>query len=120
MHKEERADWRKAFFVSGGMPSAHSALIVATAVTIGWVEGFDSAIFALAFIVTVIVLYDAGHVRRSVGEQGKILRKLIGSSDSLFSKKDAHFKSAEGHLPKEILAGTLIGFAAAVIALYFF
>src|SRR5688572_3790096 len=66
----------RAFFKSGGMPSAHSAVMVATLTVIGAREGIDSAIFGLTVVVTAIVMTDAYNVRRSVGEQGDFLRHI--------------------------------------------
>ena len=36
---------------AGGMPSAHTALVVATAVSSGFTVGFDSPFFAIAFVM---------------------------------------------------------------------
>jgi uncharacterized protein len=92
------------FFKSGGMPSAHSAVMVATLTVIGMREGIDSAIFGLAMVVTAIVIYDALNVRRSVGEQGEVLRQL---SDKL--KVGKSFFNAKGHTVAEVTAGVLLG-----------
>lgn len=94
------------FFKSGGMPSAHSAVTVATLTVIGAREGVDSAIFGLATVVTAIVIYDALNVRRSVGEQGEMLRLL---KDKL--KINKGFFTAKGHTVAEVVAGTLLGLA---------
>lgn len=93
-------------FRSGGMPSSHSATMVATTTVIGGREGIGSALFALAVTVTVIVLYDAINVRRSVGQQGEVLRKLVAKSSS--SEK---FFIAYGHTFTEVVVGCLVGFA---------
>lgn len=37
------------FVGSGGMPSSHSSLVTSMTAAIGITEGFDSALFALAF-----------------------------------------------------------------------
>ena len=54
---------------SGGMPSGHSASFVALTTFLGLGEGFDSAIFALAVGITIIIIYDAVNVRYAVGER---------------------------------------------------
>ena len=41
------------FFGSGGMPSSHSAMVCAMVTSIGFAEGFDSSICALATSSTV-------------------------------------------------------------------
>ena len=58
---------------SGGMPSAHSATVVALAAIIGLTAGFDSAVFAVALLFAAVVMYDAMMVRYSSGEQGEAI-----------------------------------------------
>lgn len=100
------------FFKSGGMPSAHSSVTVATLTVIGAREGVDSAIFGLATVVTAIVIYDALNVRRSVGEQGDLLKQL---RDKL--KVNKGFFSARGHTAAEVFAGVLLGLVTGALLL---
>ena len=44
---------------TGGMPSAHSALVTALACGIGQTLGWSSPIFAATSIFSIIVMYDA-------------------------------------------------------------
>ena len=53
---------------AGGMPSAHSATVCAMLVATGRYCGTGSTEFALALVVSVIVMYDAMGVRRETGE----------------------------------------------------
>ena len=57
----------KVLVETGGMPSSHSALLTGTAAALGWQQGFDSGLFALAATMCFVVLYDASHVRYSAG-----------------------------------------------------
>ena len=61
----------------GGMPSSHSALVCAAAVSCGMSAGFDAPVFAIAAVMAFIVMYDAAHVRRETGEQGKVLNYIM-------------------------------------------
>ena len=70
----------REFFSSGNMPSTHTASIVALTVVIGMREGLGSSLFGVAFMLMLIVAYDAMHVRRAVGEQGLILMKMISEA----------------------------------------
>jgi len=111
---DNKWDWGR-IFGAGGMPSTHSALSVSVAVSIGFLEGWDTSLFALAGVFAVVVMADAAGVRRATGEQAKILNKLI----SLFSK-DARFKSERmeeliGHTLFEVIMGAIIGFLTATI-----
>lgn len=116
-HREFR--WRE-FFKSGGMPSSHSANVTALAVTVGMLNGFGSAVFGLAAGFAAIVMYDAMHVRRAVGEQGEVLRKIIERdaklekevSELLNKKSAAKLRKpyfTRGHRPIEVLVGSLLG-----------
>lgn len=60
----------RQLYLSGNMPSAHSATVVSMATVVGLINGGDSAVFGLAVMVAGVVMYDAIMVRRSVGEQG--------------------------------------------------
>jgi len=62
---------------TGGMPSSHSAMVSSLATGIALVEGVNSAVFDLAIVFALIVMYDASGVRRSVGIQAGILNKMI-------------------------------------------
>ena len=62
---------------AGGMPSAHSATVCAMVVATGRYCGTHSTLFAIALIVSIIVMYDAMGVRRETGEQAKVLNRLL-------------------------------------------
>lgn len=95
----------RQFYTSGSMPSAHSATVVALLVVIGLFDGVNSSIFALAALMSAIVMYDAMMVRRSSGEQGEALRALLVSLKS----KDVMPRVAKGHTPLEVAAGAVLG-----------
>lgn len=91
---------------SGGMPSSHTACFTAASLTIGFRCGFSSAIFALAIAMTVIIVYDATNVRYAVGQQGKMLNKIITTSEERVAKP---LKLVEGHTVPEVIVGFFIG-----------
>lgn len=108
---------------AGGMPSAHSALVCSLTVAIARTVGVSSPEFALAFLVACVVMYDAMGVRRSAGEQAKVLNKIIFTweknqdapdedEDDMF-KKD--LKESLGHTPLEVLGGALLGILVAML-----
>lgn len=101
---------------AGGMPSAHSATVCSLVIAAGKTEGTHSNIFALAFVLAVITMYDAMGVRRETGEQAKILNKLINNWLEQESKRtplfgDKRLKEMVGHTPFEVLAGAILGIA---------
>lgn len=94
---------------SGGMPSAHSALVGALATGVGLEKGFDSIEFAIASLLAVIVMYDAAGVRQAAGKQAKILNQII---DDLYKGKDFNeerLKELIGHTPFQVLVGLVLG-----------
>ena len=101
---------------SGGMPSSHSATVCSLVVAAARLYGPDSAIFALAFIMAIIVMYDAMGVRRENGEQAKILNRMLTdwmeaeSANSPFLG-DKKLKEMVGHTPFEVLGGAIVGVA---------
>lgn len=72
-------NWRLAL-KSGGMPSTHSASMVASATAIGLERGFSDSLFGLTVVVAGIVMYDAQGVRRSVGKQAEVINMMIVSN----------------------------------------
>ncbi|QHN42465.1 divergent PAP2 family protein [Candidatus Mycosynbacter amalyticus] len=103
-------DWRQ-LYISGGMPSAHSATMIAITTVIGLRDGFNSGLFGLAVMVSVIVMYDAMMVRRSSGAQGEALKALITELKSVIAAP----KVVRGHQPTEVLIGALVGVAVGYI-----
>ena len=107
---EKRIDIRK-MLASGGMPSSHSAFVVALAVSIGKICGIASTQFALALGFACIVMYDAAVIRRAAGEQAKILNKMMDdweNKEPNFVKKE--LKELLGHTPLQVFAGAALGF----------
>ncbi len=92
---------------SGGMPSGHSASFGAATTNIGFHEGFDSIIFALALCVMIVIVYDAVNVRYATGEQGKKINKIIEKQKI----DEKGVKVIEGHTKFEALVGILLGIA---------
>lgn len=97
----------RQLYLSGNMPSSHSAATVALTTLIGMRGGIDTAIFAISALFAAIVMYDAVMVRRSSGEQGAAIRALIKEQKS----KVALPRAAKGHEPLEVVVGAALGFA---------
>jgi acid phosphatase family membrane protein YuiD len=100
---------------AGGMPSSHSALIVGIAHAIGLSVGFDSALFALAFAVCMIVIYDATGIRRQAGRHAEMINAMINDMASGHPLKQEQLAEVLGHTPLEALGGILLGLIVAQI-----
>ena len=100
-------DW----IVTGGMPSAHSALVGSLATIIWLNEGFSTLFFVVSTFA-LVVIRDAIGVRRSVGEEGKMIENIIKYEKIKADK----FNYSLGHNPKEVIVGLIIGLGAAVLS----
>lgn len=110
--------WRPQVLIeTGGMPSSHSALVTGTAASVGWLEGFDSPLFALASTVAFVVMYDASGVRRAAGFTAERVNAL--QSHCWDSAPDKPLKERLGHSRLEVLVGSLLGPAIALPGLVF-
>lgn len=97
------------FIGSGGMPSSHAALVVSMATSMGFQEGFDSPIFALALVVALVVMYDAAGVRRAAGKQAAVLNEIVAELQSLHTIREEKLIELLGHTPVEVIAGAVLG-----------
>lgn len=104
----------RQLYLSGHMPSAHSATTVAVLVVIGLKDGLGSGLFGLAAVFTAVVLYDAMMVRRSSGEQGLAITALIDEQKS----KVPLPRVAMGHTPAEVFVGSILGLLVGVAVFY--
>lgn len=101
---------------SGGMPSSHSAVVTSLMTTVGMKEGFESTLFAISFVFSIIVMYDAAGVRRAAGKQAKILNQLI-YSNQLHINTNEKLKELLGHTPVEVFIGAIYGILLAILML---
>ena len=67
---------------AGGMPSSHSAVCCSVVLTAYFLYGFQSPAFALAFIMALIVMYDATGVRWAAGLHAKAINQIVEYLDS--------------------------------------
>lgn len=105
-------------FGAGGMPSAHTASVIALVMCVSHICGFDSPEFAIALCFALVVIYDAMGVRRAAGEQAKVINRMVDIMEkegSEITEKD--LKEYLGHTPLEVLGGILLGIVVSLIML---
>ncbi len=102
------------WFSSGGMPSSHSSLMTSVTLSTGLNYGFGSPIFALAFAVSMIVVYDATGVRRQAGIHAQkiniIFEEFLRGEPIEIDK----LKEVLGHTPPQVVGGVLLGLIVAL------
>ncbi|HAL17557.1 MAG TPA: hypothetical protein DCP32_12670 [Anaerolineaceae bacterium] len=111
-----RRRWNWAlWFSSGGMPSSHSSLMVSTTLAIGLYHGFGTPLFALAFAMSMIVIYDAAGVRRQAGFHAQKINIVF---EELFHGRpipQERLIEVLGHTPRQVLGGILLGLVITLV-----
>ncbi len=104
------------FITTGGMPSSHTSAVIALTTSVGIKEGFDSSLFAICCIISLIIMNDATNVRLETGKQAKILNEW----SEIFALKDTgispqNLKTMIGHSVWQVLAGLLLGIVVGTV-----
>jgi uncharacterized protein len=111
---ERQVNWRK-MVETGGLPSAHAALVVGLTAGIGLTDGWHTTAFAIAVVFSLIVMYDAIGIRQEAGKHADLLNQLLMIAviqDSY--QQRVKLKELLGHTPLEVFAGALIGIMMAL------
>lgn len=112
----------KIFTTTGGMPSAHSAGVMAVTTTVGLLEGFTSVVFSVSFAFAMVTMYDAAGLRRAAGKTAACLNRMMDD----FYKHDVQaiggkLKELLGHTPFEVFVGAALGIVYSIFMhTYFF
>ena len=120
---KHRAFNRHRLAGAGGMPSSHSAVCCSVVLTSYFLYGFQSPVFALAFIVALIVMYDATGVRWAAGLHARAINQIVdyledsGSSGQKKSLNDLipELNESLGHRVIEVICGALLGVVVALL-----
>lgn len=113
--KSKRIDFYR-LVGSGGMPSSHSSFVTSLATGVGLVEGFTSSMFAIAVVLSLVVMYDAAGVRRAAGQMARILNNMVEKWEiESQTMREKRLKELLGHTPIEVLAGAILGCAIGII-----
>ena len=102
-------------WATGGMPSSHSALVVALAITVGIETGFDSPLFAVSAVLAMVVMYDAAGVRRAVGKQAQKINLIVEELLSGHPLNEERLRELLGHTPLQVAVGAVVGFVGALL-----
>lgn len=112
---------------AGGMPSSHSAVTCSVLLTSYLLYGFDSPIFAMAFILALIVMYDATGVRWAAGLHAKAINYIVEYLGDENVQDEVQLKEmipklneSLGHRLIEVICGAMLGFAIALIGHFCF
>ncbi|AFZ46747.1 acid phosphatase/vanadium-dependent haloperoxidase related protein [Cyanobacterium stanieri PCC 7202] len=102
---------------TGGMPSAHSALVGSLATGVGQTLGWSSPEFAIASIFAGIVMYDAAGVRQAAGKQARVLNQIMEGMINHEDFNEERLKELLGHTPFQVVVGLILGILSSAIFL---
>ncbi len=108
---------------SGGMPSSHSATVVALLVATFFQYGVKDFPFAMALFFAIIVMHDARGVRRETGRQAHVLNEMMDWMANMGNEAippDQKLKEFIGHSPTQVIIGALLGAVVGVSVHYLF
>ena len=101
----------ETMFKLGGMPSSHTATVIALGSCTGMYNGWDSPMFAVAGVFAFIVMFDAIKVRLPISRLTDAFNSL---QDKVYGKNMEDVKKVEGHTLPEIAAGFVVGASVAL------
>jgi uncharacterized protein len=105
---------------TGGMPSAHSALVSALTTALAITDGPASPLFAISFVFSAVVMFDAQTVRAAAGKQARLLNQIVNELFQEHHLSETKLKELLGHTRLEVFFGMLTGiFTALVVFRYF-
>ena len=116
---KKKHQWRLRYFLgAGGMPSSHTATVVAVTVSIGILHGFGTPLFAACLVFSIIVMHDAAGVRRETGKQSVIINEMVSQRSENDGPATQALKELVGHSPIEVIVGCAVGVLSGMIALF--
>ena len=104
------------FLKLGGMPSSHTATVIALCACLLLTEGINSPIFAASGVFAFITMFDAVKVRLPVEKLTEAFNDL---QDKIGGKDVKAVKKVEGHTIPEIIGGFIVGATIAIIMVKF-
>lgn len=108
--KYKKLNWARLFNGAGGMPSTHTSFSSSLTMFIGYTIGFNTPLFAIAFVFTCIISYDAMGLRFESGKQAEAINMILDEMFKMKPKKTfKRLKEQLGHKPLEVLMGFVLG-----------
>ena len=104
--KETKKVTFSTFLKLGGMPSSHTATVIALSASLAFTEGWNSPIFAASGVFAFITMFDAVKVRLP----GEKRTEAFNALQNKVSGEDAEeVKKVEGHTIPDIIGGFVVG-----------
>jgi len=106
------------FISTGGMPSSHTASVVALCTSIFLLEGWQNYYFAISLTFAAIVIHDAMGIRREAGKQAQIINdwsKLFATIHEEGQFTPENLKTMLGHSFNQVFGGFGLGLLIGII-----
>lgn len=107
----DKWDWM-IFFRTGGMPSSHTASIIAMTTSVYLQDG-PTSLFMVCIIVSAIVISDAIGLRRAVGKQAQTLNQMADEIKYFGKIRTRKLQELLGHTPRQAIGGFVLGILVA-------
>jgi len=119
--RKHKFTWHDIFAYSD-MPSGHTAVVVSLTIILGLKLGFDSPVFATAFVFAMIVIVDAIGLRNYLGQHGRTLNVLVKDLKEDDFLDNTYPKQLEkiGHTPLQVIVGAIVGGLTSLISFLLF
>jgi acid phosphatase family membrane protein YuiD len=110
-------------FSTGGMPSSHTAGVIALIVAVGMSVGCGTVDFAICCCFGAITIHDAMGIRRAAGKQAEVINEWSSilsdiHKDGRFTQE--HLKTMLGHSFSQVFGGAVFGAVVGFAVTYFF
>ena len=101
----------------GSKPSPNSATVCGLTTAAALRYGVSSFEFAVCFVLSMVVMYDATGVRRETGKQAKLLNSILSENPLKLNAEVLQEKLKEyvGHTPLQVVAGAILGICLALV-----
>lgn len=120
VYRDRHVNLSVLLFSTGGMPSSHSATVLALTTAAALGEGVGTPVFAICAILSIIVIIDATGVRYETGKQAKMLNKIVKEMFTDTEHAEVHFKEFIGHTPLQVFVGAILGVVVGVVMYFAF
>jgi acid phosphatase family membrane protein YuiD len=103
-------------FDTGGMPSSHTSLVTTLTIGVGLESGVSSAVFSIALIFSLYVVFEATGLRQEVGKQARVVNELVDDLLVTHHLNTSRLKELVGHTWGEVTVGFVFGVLVAFVA----
>jgi acid phosphatase family membrane protein YuiD len=108
-------------FSTGGMPSSHTAGVIALVTSIALTEGIGTVDFAIAATFAAVVIHDAMGIRRAAGKQAEVINewsRILSDIHKEGQFTPENLKTMLGHSFSQVFGGFLLGLIIGLSATY--